>query len=68
VIIGVITTIVKRNIPPVIRELLPLNRLRKNSLGAGRSAGFQPATPLLSSEAGKLPALQRAPQRFFRSR
>jgi hypothetical protein len=40
-------------------------RLRKNSLGAGCSAGFQPATPLLSSEAGRMPALQRVPQRVF---
>jgi hypothetical protein len=35
-------------------------RLRKNALEGWRNAGFQPAPPLVSAKAGKMPALQRA--------
>ena len=41
------------------------SRLMKKSLERCRSAGFQPATPLNSTEAGKMPALLRASQRSF---
>ena len=34
-------------------------------MGAGGSAGFQPATPLVSSEAGKMPKLRATRQRVF---
>ena len=39
--------------------------LMKKSLGRCRSAGFQPAIPLGSSKAGKMPALQRVSRDFF---
>jgi hypothetical protein len=42
-----------------------LSRLMKKSLGRCRSAGFQPAIPLGSSKAGKMPALQMASRRLF---
>ncbi len=37
-----------------------ISRLMIKSLERFRSAGFQPATPLNSAKAGKMPALQRA--------
>ena len=43
----------------------PFSRLMKKPLGRCRSAGFQPAIPLGSSKAGKMPALQRASRRLF---
>jgi len=43
-----------------------LNRLGKNAMEGWSSAGFQPAIPLISTKAGKMPALQGASPELFR--
>jgi hypothetical protein len=49
---------------PPAPALIP-NRLMKRSLERCRNAGVQPATPLNSKRAGKMPARQRASRRLF---